>query len=174
MTDYTELNRLAEALIELNKGNLLDWAATIEDARIGKTHTEYALAANPAAVRNLIDELDQARNGMKYACAMRLKKEIDRLQGELDKAIEFQPIGEACLANRDMLRESLGLQRGESLHEHVEALRKDAERYRWLRDSSESIHQFYLSTPIWFTGVKFSKENVDSTIDAAMREEPQP
>ena len=55
-----------------------------------------------------------------------------------------------------------------------EALRKDAERYRWLRDSSESIHQFYLSTPIWFTGVKFSKENVDSTIDAAMREEPQP
>ena len=49
-----------------------------------------------------------------------------------------------------------------------EALRKDAERYRWLRDQSESIHQFYLSTPIWFTGVKFSKESVDSTIDAAM------
>ncbi len=49
-----------------------------------------------------------------------------------------------------------------------EALRKDAERYRWLRDSSESIHQFYLSTPIWFTGVKFSKQNVDSTIDASM------
>jgi len=47
-------------------------------------------------------------------------------------------------------------------------LLKDAERYRWLRDRSESIHQFYLSTPIWFTGVKFSKENVDSTIDAAM------
>lgn len=82
MTDHTELKRLAEALIELNKTNLLDWAATIEDARIGKTHTEYALAANPAAVRNLIDELDQARNGMKYACAMRLKKEIDRLQAE--------------------------------------------------------------------------------------------
>lgn len=52
-----------------------------------------------------------------------------------------------------------------------EALRKDSERYRWLRDRSESIHQFYLSTPIWFTGVKFSKENVDSTIDAAMGKE---
>lgn len=138
MTDYTELKRLAEALTELNKANLLDWAATIEDARIGKTHTEYALAANPAVVRTLIDELDQARNGLKYACAMRLKKEIDRLQAE------------------------------------NEALRKDADRYRWLRDESESVHQFYLSTPIWFTGVKFSKENVDSTIDAAMREEPQP
>lgn len=54
-----------------------------------------------------------------------------------------------------------------------EALRKDAERYRWLRDSSESIHQFYLSTPIWFAGVKFSKENVDSTVDAAMSKEPK-
>lgn len=50
----------------------------------------------------------------------------------------------------------------------LEGLRKDAERYRWLRDSSESIHQFYLSTPIWFTGVKFSKDSVDKTIDAAM------
>jgi hypothetical protein len=138
MTDYTELDRLAEALIELNKANLLDWAATIEDARIGKTHTEYALAANPAVVRTLIDELNQARNGMKYACAMRLKKEIDRLQAE-----------------------------------NV-ALRKDAERYQWLRDKSESVHQFYLSTPIWFTGVKFSKDNVDNTIDAAMSKEPQP
>lgn len=54
------------------------------------------------------------------------------------------------------------------LKAECEGLRKDAGRYRWLRDSSESIHQFYLSTPIWFTGVKFSKENVDSTIDAAM------
>lgn len=52
----------------------------------------------------------------------------------------------------------------------VDALRKDAERYRWLRDKSESVHQFYLSTPIWFTGVKFTPENVDSTIDTAMVE----
>lgn len=59
----------------------------------------------------------------------------------------------------------------ERRREQVEALRKDAERYQWLRDESESIHQFYLSTPIWFTGVKFSKENVDSTIDAAMSKE---
>ena len=48
------------------------------------------------------------------------------------------------------------------------ALRKDAERYQWLRDKSENLHGFYLSTPIWMTGVKFSKENVDSTIDGAM------
>lgn len=47
-------------------------------------------------------------------------------------------------------------------------LEKNAARYVWLRDKSESAHQFYLSTPIWFTGVKFNKENVDNTIDAAM------
>lgn len=59
----------------------------------------------------------------------------------------------------------------EQLKAENDALRKDAERYQWLRDKSESIHQFYLSTPIWFTGVKFSKKNVDSTIDAAMSKE---
>ena len=52
-----------------------------------------------------------------------------------------------------------------------DALSQDAHRYRWLRDESESINQFYLSTPAWFTGVKFSKENVDRTIDAAMTKE---
>lgn len=57
--------------------------------------------------------------------------------------------------------------------ENCEMFRRDAGRYRWLRDSSESVHQFYLSTPIWFTGVKFSKENVDNTIDASMQERPQ-
>ncbi len=60
------------------------------------------------------------------------------------------------------------IQQKDAAYAECKALREDAERYRWLRDSSESIHQFYLSTPIWFTGVKFSKENVDSTIDAAM------
>lgn len=47
-------------------------------------------------------------------------------------------------------------------------LEKNAARYIWLRDKSESIHQFYLSTPIWFTGVKFNPQNVDNTIDAAL------
>ena len=59
----------------------------------------------------------------------------------------------------------------EACKAEVEALRKDAERYQWLRDSSESIHQFYLSTPIWFTGVRFSKENVDRTIDVSKGEQ---
>ena len=52
-------------------------------------------------------------------------------------------------------------------------LEKNAARYIWLRDKSESVHQFYLSTPIWFTGVKFNQESVDSAIDAAITPNPE-
>lgn len=55
-----------------------------------------------------------------------------------------------------------------SLLDECEALRKDADRYRWLRDKSESLHSFYLSIPIWMTGVRFRQEDVDSSIDAAI------
>ena len=82
-----------------------------------------------------------------------------------------------AIAERDALQQLLN-QRDEELHsleqrrraefDNGQAAERDAVRYRWLRDKSESVHQFYLSTPIWFTGVKFSKESVDSTIDAAL------
>lgn len=64
MKDYSELKKLAEALIDLNRKNLMDWAAAIEDARIGKTHTEYALSANPADVLALIAEVDSLRDDL--------------------------------------------------------------------------------------------------------------
>lgn len=47
----------------------------------------------------------------------------------------------------------------------------EAERYRWLRDKSESVHSFYLSVPLWMTGVKFRPENVDRSIDAMCKGE---
>jgi hypothetical protein len=57
--------------------------------------------------------------------------------------------------------------------QRIAELEKDAARYQWLRDKSQNHHQFYLSTPLYFTGVKFSKENVDSTIDAALNPNPE-
>lgn len=62
-------------------------------------------------------------------------------------------------------------QERDQLRAEVEALRKDADRYLWLRDKSESVHGLYLSTPIWMTGVRFRQEDVDRTIDAAMAKE---
>lgn len=53
----------------------------------------------------------------------------------------------------------------------IEALRKDAARYRWLRDKSESVHSFYLSVPIWFSNIHFQRKDVDIAIDAAIAED---
>ncbi|VVN80897.1 hypothetical protein [Pseudomonas fluorescens] len=50
----------------------------------------------------------------------------------------------------------------------IQALRKDSARYQWLRDKSESGHSFYLSVPLWLSGIRFRKEDVDAGIDTAM------
>jgi hypothetical protein len=49
-----------------------------------------------------------------------------------------------------------------------EALKADAERYRWLRDKSVPPHNFYLSVPIEFDGVRYTPAEVDAAIDAAI------
>lgn len=120
---------------------------------------ELFLREPPMAAHEVVVERDQ------------LKADVERLNAELDEAKQFQPIGEACLANRDTLRASLGLKLGDNLHEHVEALRKDAGRYQWLRDKSQAVHQFYLSVPLWFTGVRFRTQDVDNAIDAMSKGE---
>ncbi|SMD03748.1 hypothetical protein [Novosphingobium sp. B1] len=44
----------------------------------------------------------------------------------------------------------------------------DAARYRWLRDHSVPPHNFYISVPDEFHGVKFKPSDVDAYIDAAI------
>jgi len=50
----------------------------------------------------------------------------------------------------------------------IDALRADALRYRWLRDDSVPPHNFYLSVPVEFDGVPYTRGEVDAAIDAAM------
>jgi len=45
---------------------------------------------------------------------------------------------------------------------------KNADRYVWLRDASVPPHNFYLSVPEEFDGVKYQPSEVDAYIDAAM------
>lgn len=52
--------------------------------------------------------------------------------------------------------------------ENMKALEKDAARYRWLRDVSTPPHNFYLSVPIEFDGVRYTPHEVDAAIDAAL------
>lgn len=47
-------------------------------------------------------------------------------------------------------------------------LQREAARYRWLRDNSVPPHNFYLSVPVEFDGVKYTPQEVDNYIDAAI------
>lgn len=44
----------------------------------------------------------------------------------------------------------------------------DAARYRWLRDESEPPHNFYISVPVEFHGIRYKPHEVDASIDAAL------
>lgn len=44
---------------------------------------------------------------------------------------------------------------------------RDAARYRWLRDVSVPPHNFYLSVPTEFDGVRYAPGDVDAYIDQA-------
>lgn len=158
MSDYTELKRLAEAAnavtgdvsVEITISSDRDPNQPEIDAV-----TAFVGAATPVAILALIAENERlhldnsslrgscARLGAEHAAMSRNFKKANRMQFE-------------ARTDRDQLKAE------------NEALRKDADRYVWLRDKSENLHGFYLSTPIWMTGVRFSKENVDSTIDAAI------
>lgn len=49
-----------------------------------------------------------------------------------------------------------------------EAIVADAARYRWLRDVSTPPHNFYISVPDEFHGVRYEPSEVDAYIDAAI------
>lgn len=61
-----------------------------------------------------------------------------------------------------------------NLRKEVDQHRANADRYVWLRDKSESVHAFYLSTPIWFSGVTFRPEDVDRSIEGLIGEKVTP
>lgn len=141
MSDYSELKRLIE--------EAFGWEWSSDGSNI------FAFAGEDEHIAHCYAGYGNASATAEYIAAVSqsvVLAIINQIEVQQTRIIE---LAQAANAARD----------------EAEALRKDAERYQWLRDSSESIHQFYLSTPIWFTGVKFSKENVDSTIDAAMSKE---
>ncbi len=153
MSDNTELKRAAEGAV--NAGD--HWG------RRDSFERQLAKLATPEAVLALIAENERLKSLFDQS-----EKCIDRINALHQEAwVKKLGVSYPNYGGFPDNLEKLSIER-DQLKAENEALRKDAGRYRWLRDSSESIHQFYLSTPIWFTSVKFSKENVDSTIDAAM------
>lgn len=187
MLDYSELKRLAESLIELNRANLMDWAATIEDARIGKTHTEYALAANPAAVLALIADNDSQRQDLQnlrtdnaqliYALKqeeqsyLALRAERDQLKAE-NEALKAKAETWCRYGDDDCEHTYYGdkdaIAALTALVFEVEALRKNAERYEWLSAVGGG------SWAVIDTGEKATRSIFDECVDAAMGRGEQP
>lgn len=159
MTDYRELKRLAEAATPgpwaydgsyVCPARTEDGTTYVELWRsIADCHqpenTKFIAAANPAAALALIAEVDS------------MKVERDYCRRVADHNLD---LGVAYMTERDQLKAE------------VEALRKDAERYRWLREKVGVDFIFGEFSP-WLPGVEadmddLDKKTTDKSIDAAM------
>ena len=180
MTDNTELKRLAESLIELNRTNLMDWAATVEDARIGKTHTEYALAANPAAVLFLVAENEllaktadcwDRLNIQNKALSDSFRTERDQLRAEVAGLKTGYQAYERVNAELKAEVDSL-IREADRQYTTIEAYRKDAERYQWLLTNASVILDKKAAYQAVTGFIKFdtmpARTETESAIDAAM------
>lgn len=176
MNEQSELKQRAEELIELE--------------RVSPCDSKRVMLIGPETVLALIVELDDARSGMKHSCAIRLKKQIEQLETERDRLKAENEELCAKVANLNVsgfaeafytVAAELGIigarpvspmqMFASEVLPTLQSAIQDAERYRWIRDKSEAVHQFYLSVPLWFTGVRFRAQDVDKAIDAMSKGE---
>lgn len=89
---------------------------------------------------------------------------IEALEGLLAHYQTQAATGEEAAASLESERKANAI-----LTDELEKLRADAGRYRWLRDVSVPPHNFYLSVPVEFHGVRYAAAEVDTAIDAAIK-----
>lgn len=153
MNDRTSLEQLARACIAA--GEYSPHKAWEEDRAYGareEASLNFAEAATPEMILALLNDLDREQ---------RAGREWHEKTKWVNVTVRAKELG---IHRADILKARI-----DALTAENETLRKNSDRYEWLRDNSEPLHQFYLSTPIWLTGVKFNKDNVDSTIDTAIK-----
>lgn len=165
MTDYTELKRLAEALLASDDhADFPGWMAA-SDA--------FDNATGPAAVLALIAENE------------RLKTLRSTTERDLAQELEVWRHGPSCWNCGDTgdVHDMVGEWRGQcdcnaaklidvaaerdQLKAENEALRKDAERYRWLREGCGLVEYKAIAGSVG-PGMLPSGERLESAIDAAM------
>jgi len=140
MTDNTELKRLAEACVAA--GEYLPGEAWEEDRSYGPDEVaflEFVVVATPAALLDLLNDIVALKAGgqllvqdRKDALAERdqLKAANDRQRLDIEA---WRLTVNAERTNSAAYRGELNRLKGPDFTEELAALRKDAERYRWLR-----------------------------------------
>jgi hypothetical protein len=112
-------------------------------------HSELKRLAEAAAPGRTLLQFNEFKRACNPATVLEFITELEHLKAEVDS----------------LTREA------DRQYTTIEAYRKNAERYQWLRDKSQAVHQFYLSVPLWFTGVRFRAQDVDEVIDAMSKGE---
>lgn len=175
MTDHAELRRLAEEVIRIERS---------EDEPISSAWELFDSAANPKTILAMLDEIDGllAQHGrdsseLRALCQARddARKERDRLKAENAALRQFAAEAYQVLGALDAPENVLdnasdaasgGPLRHETLlpffAEDYEALRKDAARYRALRQKERGVVVVRNRTSHLFG------EHLDAAIDAAI------
>ncbi|MDN6861919.1 MULTISPECIES: hypothetical protein [Pseudomonas] len=78
MTDYTDIQKAAAYAAQ----DTIRFADEDEEMR---AFQQFHEEVSPETVLALIADIDEARNGMKHSCAIRLKKQIEQLEKERDQ-----------------------------------------------------------------------------------------
>jgi hypothetical protein len=130
-----------------------------------KDYADLVLAANPAAVLELIAEIERiTRENQRLRAGVESDlAEIDRIQGVYDA--HFRKT-RSYRMQRDQAKDE-----SEQLKAEKEALRKDAERYRWLRTETGSGPNIQVSEWVGPHEYRLFTEELDAAIDNALSEE---
>ncbi|MGC8093411.1 hypothetical protein ACP3VF_10420 [Pseudomonas paraeruginosa] len=154
MTDHAELRRLAEEVIRIERS---------EDEPISSAWELFDSAANPKTILALLDEIDGLK--AEKEALRKFAAEAYQVLGALD-APENVLNNASDAASGDPLRHETLLP---FFAEDYEALRKDAARYRWLRERDlETIRQGGVFAGMTPENIVLNQEDLDAVIDAAL------
>ena len=127
-----------------------------------KANAAFIAACNPAAIRELLDERDALK--AEYDKREALDAEIERLTAERDELRrQLDPMGEYTSA--DELIAALHAEKAED-----EAMKLDAQRYRWLRNEANTARKCDPMVCIYPLDEQdlIDGDRLDIAIDAAM------
>lgn len=153
MSDHIELKKAALRVVEIESS---------EGESISDAWEDFESAANPAAMLALIAEVEglRAQHGrdsaeLRNLCQARddARKERDQLKAEVERLNE-----EYDKAWRHDLNDKNNVQ---VLAAEVEALRKDAERYRWISDGKRGDY-------CWSNVLSDEDRDIGSSLDLAI------